>query len=86
VRSSISGRKSRAITVPVGPVRRAARIVSMPPPHPRSRIVSPFSMVANRRWLATPSARLIADIGTSASSISPYSLRATASVVGGTLR
>lgn len=31
VRSSISGRKSSPITVPSGPVRRAAMMVSIPP-------------------------------------------------------
>ena len=46
VRSSISGRKSSAITLPVGPVRCAARIVSIPPPQPRSRMVSPGWMSA----------------------------------------
>ena len=77
VRVSISGRKSSAITRPAGPVRCAAKMVSMPPPHPRSSTASPDRMVAYRRWLATPSARSIADYGTNASSLSLDRLCAT---------
>src|SRR5215207_6693475 len=43
-------------------------------------------MLAKRRWLATPSARLIAASGTCANSCAVYSLYATAAVDAGTCR